>query len=169
MRIIVFIFYINWINQYHWYINTLRAFFCVNFFRYKIFFQLLDIFYYIWVHYHFFIILLTFSQISLFLFKTFSSFIKKDIYSVSSKSILYAFISKKNMHKGLIFIISVISEIFKILFAKRKLFRYYFLLISILFIKIGLLYWWNSYYSISVLSNFMIFFIHFNIRFWFVL
>ena len=47
----------------------------------------------------------------LFFFNYFSekflSFIKKDIHSVSYKSILYAFISGKNMHKGLIFLLSL--------------------------------------------------------------
>ena len=40
-------------------------------------------------------------------FKNFSSFIKKDIHLVLSKSFLYALIFGKNMHKGLIILASL--------------------------------------------------------------
>ena len=47
--------------------------------------------------------LLTFSQILLYFSKNSLSFIKKDMHSVSSEFILYAFVSGKNIHKDLIF------------------------------------------------------------------
>ena len=57
----------------------------------NVFLAILNVFLlYISSIFFFFIILLTFSQISIYLSKTFSSFIIKHIRSVSSKSILYA-------------------------------------------------------------------------------
>ena len=48
--------------------------------------------------------MLTFSQISVYFSKSYLSFIKEDIHSVSSKFILYTFISGNNIHyKGLVF------------------------------------------------------------------
>ena len=49
------------------------------------------------------IILKTFFQISLYFSNNFSSFIKKDVYLVLSKSLLYALNFGRNMNKGLIF------------------------------------------------------------------
>ena len=58
---------------------------------------------------------------------------------------LYILISGKNMHKGLISIIFVNNEIFKILFIKRKLTRHYY------FINIDIVYWNMT----SILMNFV--------------
>ena len=155
---IVSIFSINWINQYYWCMKTLKAFICV------VFFQLLDIFYCIQVYYLiiFLMILLTFSQISLYLPNTFCSFIKKYIHLVLSKPLLYILIFGQNMQKGLIFlIIFVINEIFKFLFTKRKLIRYYYFVVLLLCLLLFyyIIYGNRSLYSsISVSSDFIIFY-----------
>ena len=74
----------------------------------------------------FFIIWLNFFQTFIYLSKKFSSFITRYIHLVFSKYLLYVLISGKNIHKGNIFIIFVTNEIFKMLFIKRKLIRYYY-------------------------------------------
>ena len=73
LRIIVFIFHINWSNQYHWYINTLRAFFFYDFFfiRFFLAFRYFLLFTGSLLN-SFLIILLTFSQISLYFSKNLS-------------------------------------------------------------------------------------------------
>ena len=59
--------------------------------------------------------------------KNFFMFFHEYMHLILSEYLLYIPISGKNMHKGLIFfIISVTNEIFKILFTKRKLIRYYY-------------------------------------------
>ena len=79
---------------------------------------------------------ITFSQISLYFSSNLSSFIEKRyIHLVLSKSLLYRLILGRNTHKGLFFSIFVTSEIFKILFTKRKLIRYCYL------INIYIVYW----------------------------
>ena len=67
----------------------------------------------------FFIMLLPFPQIFIHLSKKFSSFIIKYIHLV---------LSKYFVHKLMIF---VTNEIFKILFTKGKLIRYYYYFINI--------------------------------------
>ena len=109
------------------------------------------------------IMLLTFFQISLNFSKKISSFIKKDIHLISSKSLLYALIFGRNMHKGLICLASLQPiKYLKSSLPKEILLDTTVLLIYILSIEIGLLYWWNLYISISALSNF---FIHFYLWF----
>ena len=85
------------------------------------------------------------------------SFIKKDIYLVSWKSFLYAVIIGRNIHKGLFLSIFSANKIFKSLFTKRDLIRYYY------FINIYIFYWNRSFmvkvcFWISILPNFIIFF-----------
>ena len=110
----VFIFSTNWINQYYWYIKTLKLYFCVGFvFSCYMFFIVykftIKFFYNIAVF-----------QISSYLSNTFSSFIIKYL-----SKILYVLIFGKNVHKSLIFfIIFVTNEIFKI--KERKLIRHYY-------------------------------------------
>ena len=48
-------------------------------------------------------LLLTFSQISLYFSKKFSSFIKKEMHLVLSKFLLFALIFGRNMYKGQFF------------------------------------------------------------------
>ena len=70
--------------------------------------------------------LLAFSVVFTFFLKFFSSFIIKYIHLVLSRYLLYILTSGKNVHKGLNFkIIFVTNQMFKILFIKRKLIRYY--------------------------------------------
>ena len=74
---------------------------------------------------YFLIMLLTFFQISLYFSNNFSSFIKKDKKSFI-KSLLYALIFERNMHRCLIFFsIFIANKIVKILFTRRYLIRYY--------------------------------------------
>ena len=51
----------------------------------------------------FLILFITFSQISLYFSNKSSSFVKKDIYLVSSKSLIYALNFRTNIHKGQVF------------------------------------------------------------------
>ena len=92
----------------------------------------------------FLILFVTFSQIS-FNFSTNSSFyIKKDIHLVSLKSLLYALISGRNIHKGLFFSIFVGNEIFKTFLLKKTIILLLdttIILISIFFIETGLSCW----------------------------
>ena len=96
------IFSINCINQYYWYIKTLKAFFCIDFF--SVFRHFLS---YISSLLIYFIILLTFSKIFIYQSNNFSLFITKYIHLVLSKYSLYILISGKNMHKGLICLLSL--------------------------------------------------------------
>ena len=155
---IVSIFSINWINQYYWCMKTLKAFICVGFFsafRYFLLYTSL-------LFNTFLMILLTFSQISLYLPNTFYSFIKKYIHLVLSKPLLYILIFGQNMQKGLIFfIVFVINKIFKFLFTKRKLIRYYYFVVLLLCLLLFyyIIYGNRSLYSsILVSSDFIIFY-----------
>ena len=86
--------------------------------------------------------LLTFFQISLYFSDNFSSFIKKDVYLVLLKSHLYALIYGRNMHKGLLFFTSFWPiKYLKSFPPKDTLLDTTVLLISILYIKKGPLYW----------------------------
>ena len=69
----------------------------------------------------------------------------------SSKFLLYIIICEQNMHTGLFFFKTFLTnEIFKILFTKQKLIRYYY------FINIYIVYR-NFYSSVSVAPNFITF------------
>ena len=117
---------------------------------------------------NFLIILLTFFQIIIYLSNIFPSFvIKIHIFSLIRISLLYTHFCKGYAERSNFFIIFVTSKIFKILFSKGNLLDTTISLISISIIKIGHLYWWNSYSWISVSSNFHIFFIHFYL--WFII
>ena len=156
MRLIVFIFSINWINQYYWYIKTLTAFFCPDFFlafRYSLLCtsSLLN---------SFLLTLLTFSQISLYFSK---NFLLKNIYTQfrQNLSYIYSFLGGVCI-KAYFFSTFVTYEIFKILFTKRKLISYYY------FINIYIVYWNRAFmlmmkfiffnFSIAKLYNFFIYF-----------
>ena len=78
-------------------------------------------------------------------------FIKKDIYLVSSKSPLYAFIFWRNIHKDKFFSILVANKLFKTLLAKTNFIRYYY------FINIFIFYSNRSFVLVKLL------FFHFNI------
>ena len=87
------------------------------------------------------VILLTFSQIYLYLSKNVSSFIEKEIHLILSKYILYILILGRNNHKDLIFAASLQPiKYLKSFLSKGSLLDTTILLISILFTKIGLLY-----------------------------
>ena len=76
----------------------------------KLFFVLLIIFindFYICTQKNYKILSLIFRQISLYFSNNSSSFLKKDINSVSSKSFLYAVYFGRKTHKGLIFLSSL--------------------------------------------------------------
>ena len=71
--------------------------------------------------------LLTFSKFHYIFLTIFHLLPKKNIHLVLSKSLLYALIFGRNMHKDLIFfIIFVTNDIFKIFFTERNLIRYYY-------------------------------------------
>ena len=92
---------------------------------------------------YFLMLLLTFSNF-IYIFLIIHHFLSKKIYLVSSKSFLYVLTFGRSVHKGLIFFSIFIAskKIFKALFTIRDLIRYYyFVLILILFIEIGLLCW----------------------------
>ena len=75
----------------------------------------------------FFSVVAGFFQISFYFFNNSSSFIKKDLYLVSSKSLQYSLIFGSNIHKGLTFLtIFVTNKIFKTLFTKENFIRYYY-------------------------------------------
>ena len=125
------------------------------------------------------ILYLIFSQILLYFSNNSSLFIKKDIHLVPSKSFLYTLIFGWNMHHKVYFFSIIIgNKIFKIFLTKGALLDTTILLISMLFIKIRLLCWWNLYFLISVSSNFITFypFLYiviyktfydfFNLKFW---
>ena len=96
-RIIVSIFYINWIKKFYFYIKTLNAAFCD-----KSFFSLLIFFVICTFTISFFRYIVNIPQIAIYLSKSFSFFIIKHIHLVSSEYLLYILISGKNMHIGLI-------------------------------------------------------------------
>ena len=96
----VFIFSINWIKQYYWHIKTFFS--AESFFSFWIFFVT-----YKFAIKVFFIVLLTFSQTVIYLSKKFSSFMIKYIHLLLSKYLLCVLISRKNMHKGLISLLSL--------------------------------------------------------------
>ena len=75
----------------------------------------------------FFSVIAGFFQISFYFFNNSSSFIKKDLYLVSSKSLQYSLIFGSNIHKGLAFLTSFVNnKIFKTLFTKKNFIRYYY-------------------------------------------
>ena len=101
---------------------------------------------------------LTFSQISLYLSNNSSSFIKKDINLVSSKSFLYAVTFRRNIHKDLSFLASwQLMNYLHPFWPKETLLDIAILLICIFFIVIGSLCWWNFCFLISISPNFRIF------------
>ena len=80
---------------------------------------------------YFLMILLTFSQISLYFLKYFSSLIKKYIH--------FMIFLGKNMHNGIIFKhLYNQRNIFDLIYQKEAYYVQRFLLISILFIELGL-------------------------------
>ena len=104
-------------------------------------------------------LLLNFLQISLYFSNNLSSFIKKNTYLVSSKSLLYALLFGINISKSLIFFhIFVAKKIFKYFFTKRDLIRFYYFINIYIFIKIGPVYWWNFCFWVSIPPNFIIVF-----------
>ena len=66
---------------------------------------------------------------------------------------------EKYTSRSSIFSIFAVNEIFKYFFTKRDLIGYdiAILLVSILFIEIGFLRWWNFFFSILISLNFIIF------------
>ena len=104
------------------------------------------------------LIMLLFSKFHYIFFNKVSSFIKRDINLILWKSLLYALIFGKNMHKVLIlFSIFVTNAIFKIFFTKRN-FRYYY------FINIYIVYWNKAFILVKVIFfkfsiiNFIVFY-----------
>ena len=102
-------------------------------------------------------------------FKKFIIIYKKIINLVLSKSLLYILIFGQNIHKGLFFSIFVTNEIFKILFTKRKVIRYFH------FINIYVVYQYRAFILMKFkLFNFRImkicnFFFHFYVWFKFLI
>ena len=85
--------------------------------------------------------LVTFFEFFKYFFNIESSFIKKVIHLVLSKSLLYVLIFGRNMSKGPIFIsIFVADEIFNSILSKETFLDTTILSKSILSIEIGLLY-----------------------------
>ena len=107
----------------------------------------------------FLMLLLTFSKIIFHFSNNLSSFIKKDKYLVSSKSLLYKHIFGKNMQKSRTFLASLWPiKYLKLVLPKDTLLDTTISLISIFFAKIKLLCWSNFWFSISVLPNFITFY-----------
>ena len=103
-------------------------------------------------------ILLTFSKISIYLIETFFLLLKNKYISVLIKIYLFIIICGRNMHEALIF---VTSEIFKILFTKRKPVRcYYFIHVYILYQNRAFMLMKLVFFSFSIIK-FYIFFTHF--------
>ena len=132
-------------RTFFWYFIMVKI--CVNFSLLKFYFSF-QIFFVI----HRFTIELFFDAPTdffsnfIYIFLIIHHFLSKKIYLVSSKSFLYVLTFGRSVHKGLIFFSIFIAskKIFKALFTIRDLIRYYyFVLILILFIEIGLLCWWN--------------------------
>ena len=102
----------------------------------------------------FLILFVTFSQISFHSSTNSSFYIKKDIHLVSLKSLLYALISGRNIHKGLFFSIFVGNGIFKTFSIKKDYYttiRYYY------YINIYIFYWNRSFMLVEFLFfDFMI-------------
>ena len=119
----LFIFSINWINQYYWYTHitkNIERFLLSIFtpaFRYFLFYisSLLNIL---------FFILLTFPKISLYLSKHFSLFIKKIHTIIFIKTSIYTHFWKEYTKRFNFFIIFITDEIF--FFTEWNLIRYYF-------------------------------------------
>ena len=99
-----------------------------SFLLWWIFFQLLDIFFYKWVNFYFFlIILLTFSKIFIYIYQFFFIFYRKiHTFGFIRISFTYSHLWKECTQRSNFFINFVTNEIFKILFTKRKLIRYYY-------------------------------------------
>ena len=72
-------------------------------------------------------------------FPHFAIFYQKDKYLVFPTVLLYGLIFGRNMHKGLFFKIFIANKIFKTLFIKRSLIRYYFFSNIYIVDEIGLL------------------------------
>ena len=90
----------------------------------------------------------TFSRMSIYWIKAFSFFCQKINMSILIKiSFIYKHLSREYAKKSIFFRIFVNSEIFKILFTKRKLIRYYY------FINIYIIYWNRAF----VLKKFVFF------------
>ena len=70
----------------------------------------------------------------------------------------YAHLWMKYKQRSYFFSIFIANKVFKIFFTKRNLISITVLSISLLFIEIGLLCWWNLYFSVSVSSNLIIFY-----------
>ena len=146
-------------RTFFWYFIMVKI--CVNFSLLKFYFSF-QIFFII----HRFTIELFFDAPTdffsnfIYIFLIIHHFLSEKIYLVSSKSFLYVLTFERNVHKGLIFfsIFIAIKKIFKALFTIRDLIRYYyFVLILILFIEIGLLCWWNFCFFVSISPKFKTF------------
>ena len=96
----VFIFSINWIKQYYWNIKTFFS--AESFFSFWTFF----ITYKFTIKICFYRIANFFPNCHIFV-KKFPSFMIKYIYLLLSKYLLCVLISRKNMHKGLISLLSL--------------------------------------------------------------
>ena len=104
-------------------------------------FQIFCIIYRFTITFFFDVIADFFSQISLYLSINSSFFTYQKRYLVSSKFLLYAFIFRRNMHKGLIFVAFLQPTSFlKFFLPKETLLETTILFLSVLF-EIGLLCW----------------------------
>ena len=65
-------------------------------------------------------------QIAIYLSKSFSFFIIKHIHLVSSEYLLYTHFRKEYAYRSNFFIVFVTNEIFRILFSKRKLMKFFY-------------------------------------------
>lgn len=123
----------------------------------NILFQSLDIFHFIQVPYQ--IIFSCYSWLYSRFYYIFSSnsssFIEKDIYFVSSKSLLYALTFGRIIHNGVTFLSPLWYHLkfLKQLLSKGTLLDTIILLIFTSQIKIGLSCWWNLCFPTSILSN----------------
>ena len=91
--------------------------------------------------------------------KSFFFFYQKiHILSFIKISSTYTHLWMKYKQSSYFFSIFIANKEFKIFFTKRNLISITVLSISLLFIEIGLLCWWNLYFSVSVSSNLIIFY-----------
>ena len=105
----------------------------------------------VFIYFSFYTALLSILFLQLFIFY------KKSMHWVLSKCFQYSLIFGRYMHKGLIFFsIFIANEMFKIIFTKRDLVRYYYFINTNIIYQKWHLYRWNLYFSISVSSDFII-------------
>ena len=87
------------------------------------------------------------------------TYLSKKKYVSKKYALKYEDIFWRNMHKILVFSINVINKIFETLFTKKDLIRYYYFINILFFIEIRLLCWWSLCFSVSVSTNFIIFYL----------